>query len=203
MKSIFIVGDSISIQYGPYLARFVDGRFLYNCKGGDAEARRNLDQPAGANGGDSGMVRDYLAACLADGKLQTDILLLNCGLHDIKTDPATGRCQVELADYEKNLRWIVERVGQAGIRLIWIRTTPVDETRHNSRQKAFSRYEKDQAAYNAAADRIMATASVPVVDLEQFTLRCGEPLFCDHVHFTAPVREKQAAFLAGYLDAMA
>ncbi len=203
MKKVFVVGDSISIQYGPYLERFLDGRFRYDRKGGESEALRDLDQPVGANGGDSGMVRDYLDGYL-DGEFpRTDVLLLNCGLHDIKTDPASGRRQVELPDYEKNLRWIVERIRQSGVRLIWIRTTPVDEQRHNSRQKNFFRYEKDQAAYNAAADRIMAAASVPVIDLEQFTVRCGEPLFCDHVHFIEPVREKQAAFIAGYLYAAA
>ncbi len=202
MKKVFVVGDSISIQYGPYLERFLDGRFRYDRKGGESEALRDLDQPVGANGGDSGMVRDYLDGFL-DGELpRTDVLLLNCGLHDIKTDPASGRRQVELPDYEKNLRWIVERVRQAGVRLIWIRTTPVDEQRHNSCQKNFYRYEKDQAAYNAAADRIMAAASMPIIDLEQFTVRCGEPLFCDHVHFIEPVREKQAAFIAGYLYAV-
>lgn len=202
MKKVFVIGDSISIQYGPYLARFLEGRYAYDRKGGEREANRDLDQPAGANGGDSGRVREYLAAVLRDATLQTDILLLNCGLHDIKTDPVSGRRQVEPADYEENLRWIVERFRRTAIRLIWVRTTPLDEKRHNSRQTNFYRYQKDQAAYNAMADRIMTTASVPMIDLEQFTLRCGEPLFCDHVHFSEPVREKQAAFIAGYLDAL-
>lgn len=202
MKKVFVVGDSISMHYGPYLERFLEGRYLYGRKGGDEDAAPNLDQPTGANGGDSGMVRDYLADLLDGGSPGFDVLLLNCGLHDIKTEPATGARQVSLADYERNLQWIVDKVGAAGIRLIWIRTTPVDEKIHNRPGMTFWRFEKDQADYNAAADRIMRAAGVVTIDLEGFSLRCGDSIFCDHVHFVVDVREKQAAFIAGFLNAV-
>lgn len=47
--------------------------------------------------------------------------------------------------------------------------------------------------------RQMADAGVPTVDLHTFTADLGPDLFCDHVHFTEPVRRLQAAFIAGWL----
>ena len=63
----------------------------------------------------------------------------------------------------------------------------------------FHRFVADCAAYNAVADRIMNAAGVPVIDLFTFTRNLGPELFCDHVHFHVNIREKQAAFIAGWL----
>jgi lysophospholipase L1-like esterase len=198
---IFVVGDSISIQYGPYLERGLRGVAEYSRKTGETEALLNLDVPTGANGGDSAMVLAFLKALLAAGGCDADLLLLNCGLHDIKTDPSTGRKQVPIADYEANLRAIVECVRRAGVRLVWVRTTPADEAVHNrpGRTIAFHRYAADVAAYNAVADRAMAEAGVPAIDLHAFTASLGPDLYCDHVHFHEPIREKQGAYIAGWI----
>ncbi len=80
-----------------------------------------------------------------------------------------------------------------------MRTTPCDEQVHNTRSMQFHRYAADCAAYNAVADHIMVEAGVPVIDLYTFTCNLGPDLYCDHVHFPVPIREKQAAFLAGWL----
>jgi len=53
MRSLFIIGDSISIQYGPHLKKMVEGWLHYGRKRGEAEALNDLDRPAGTNGGDS------------------------------------------------------------------------------------------------------------------------------------------------------
>ncbi|MCB0124945.1 MAG: SGNH/GDSL hydrolase family protein, partial [Caldilineaceae bacterium] len=103
---LFIVGDSISIQYGPYLAAALHGVMDYSRKEGEKEALLNLDQPQGANGGDSSMVLAYLQAKAAAGGIDADLLLLNCGLHDIKTNPATGAKQVPIDQYAQNLQQI-------------------------------------------------------------------------------------------------
>jgi len=86
-------------------------------------------------------------------------------------------------------------------KLIWIRTTPCDEAVHNRAGMTFHRFSADCDAYNRVADQIMAELNVPVIDLYAFTLNLGDDLYCDHVHFQEPVREKQAAFLAGWLVA--
>jgi len=124
---------------------------------------------------------------------------VNCGLHDIKTNPATGAKQVPLDQYRTNLRAIVALLGA---KLIWIRTTPCDERVHNARPgMEFFRYAADGLTYNQAADEIMAAADVPVIDLYTFTVNLGPELYCDHVHFHEAIREKQAAFIAGWLGA--
>ena len=200
MKRVYVVGDSISIQYGPYLGRHLAGVMAYARKEGEEEARLNLGRPQGANGGDSSMVLAFLRACQKTGGLEADVLLLNCGLHDIKTDPATGLRQVPLAEYRANLQQIVALVRRMGVELVWVRTTPCDEAVHNRPGMAFHRFAADAEAYNAAADEIMAAAGVETIDLHTFTRNLGPDLYVDHVHFHEHVREKQAAYLAGWLE---
>lgn len=62
MKKIFVVDDSISIQYGPFLEKYLQGIMRYSRKEGTEEALQNLDIPQGANGGDFSRVVAYLKA---------------------------------------------------------------------------------------------------------------------------------------------
>jgi lysophospholipase L1-like esterase len=197
---IYVVGDSISIQYGPYLRQYLSGMMEYARKEGDAEALLNLDNPQGANGGDSAMVLAFLKALARSGSLKADLLLVNCGLHDIKRNPATGQAQVGIADYEANLRALVVVAREMRTELVWIRTTPCDEKVHNRPGLNFQRFSADCAAYNAVADRVMNEAGVPSIDLHTFTCNLGSDLYCDHVHFHDAIREKQGAFIAGWLN---
>ena len=204
MQKLYVIGDSISIQYGPYLAQALQGRMAYARKEGEAEARLNPDNPQGAhgdaNGGDSGMVLEFLHASDRAGGIEADLLLLNCGLHDIKTDPTTGQKQVSLNQYRNNLEAIIALVAQMRPALVWIRTTPCDESIHNHPGMSFHRFSADNRAYNRAADHIMAAANIPTIDLYTFTLNLGPDLYCDHVHFREHIRRQQAAFIAGWLD---
>ena len=199
MKKVYVIGDSISIQYGPYLERALQGSMAYGRKEGDEEAQLNLDNPQGANGGDSGMVLAFLQAKAQAGGIDADLLLVNCGLHDIKTDPATGQKQVLIEQYQANLRAIVDLVAGMQPTLVWVRTTPCDENVHNYPGMSFHRFAADAAAYNQAADAIMTAAGVALIDLHTFTLALGPDLYCDHVHFHEQVRAQQAAFIAGWL----
>ena len=196
---LFIVGDSISIQYGPYLAAALRGVMDYARKEGEEEALLNLDKPQGANGGDSGMVLAYLQAKAVTGGIDADLLLLNCGLHDIKTNPATGTKQVPIDQYAQNLQQIIATVQPMQPTLVWIRTTPCDEAVHNHPGMAFHRFAADGQAYNAVADGIMREHGVPVIDLYTFTRNLGDDVYCDHVHFHDHIRRQQAAFIAGWL----
>lgn len=200
---IYVIGDSISIHYGPYLQGYLKGFMEYLRKEGEEEALLNLDNPQGANGGDSSMVLSFLNARGRAGGIDTDLLLVNCGLHDIKTNPATGERQVPIDAYERNLKEIVKSAAEMKTRLVWIRTTPCDEAVHNRPGMEFHRFRADCDAYNRVADHVMAASHVPVIDLHGFTLRLGGDLYCDHVHFREDIREKQAAFLAGWLAAFA
>jgi len=195
VKKLFVLGDSISIHYGPFLRGMVRGVFEYARK--QTTGADSADgQPVDANGGDSALVLAYLREYLVEQA--PDVLLLNCGLHDLRTDPETGRKQVSLEDYQANLREIL-RIVPRDVRLVWVRTTPVDDKTHNSRQAGFQRFDQDVIRYNEAADRLCGEAGVPTIDLYGFTRTLGGDLFCDHVHYHERVRELQAAFIAGHL----
>ena len=199
MRKLYVIGDSISIQYGPYLQQALQGVMAYARKEGETEALLNLDNPQGANGGDSSMVLAYLQGLQRHGGLDADLLLVNCGLHDIKTNPQTGQRQVPIDQYAENLRAIMSLVATMGPTLVWIRTTPCDEHVHNQPHMTFHRFAADGNAYNAVADAIMRAAGVSMIDLHTFTRNLGPDLYCDHVHFHETVRTQQAAFIAGWL----
>jgi lysophospholipase L1-like esterase len=201
MKKLMVIGDSISIQYGPYLKKFLSDRFHYDRKRGTAMALTDLDNPIGANGGDSQMVLDYMQEQENEKKLNYHVLLLNCGLHDIKTDLKTEAKQVQIEKYEQNLGKIVNMTKKHNIQLIWVRTTPVVDMIHNTRSKGFKRFNSDVLEYNRVADQIMSNAKLPSIDLYTFTQKFGDIAYIDHVHFSDEVRQLQAAYIAGYLNA--
>jgi hypothetical protein len=201
MQSLYIIGDSISVHYAPILEQYLRGVFRCIHREGEQEALRNLDLPMGANAGVSTRVLDFVRGKRARSGIDADILLLNCGLHDIRTDPVTGLRKTPLRSYVANLEAIVDEVAAMKPRLVWVRTTPCDEAVHNKPGAEFHRFGADVITYNAAADAVMQQHGVPSIDLNTFTanLDTGPSLYCDHVHFPMPIREKQAAFIAGSL----
>lgn len=198
---VFVVGDSISIQYGPYLEKYLNGKADYDRKndtpGQKAEA--NLDYPTGANGGDSKMVLAYLKTKVAEPDFRPNVLLLNCGLHDIKFDPKTQTHQVDSASYRQNLHAIYALLKKHKIPIIWASSTAVVDSIHNSRSTAFHRYTKDLEAYNRIADEVWHKHKVPVIDLNEFTRNLPGNNYIDHVHYNESTRALQAAYIAGYL----
>lgn len=162
----------------------------------------DLDDPRGANGGDSYKVLEFLRERVVAKDIEADLLFFNCGLHDIKTDPITGKKQVGPEEYAENLKKILTVIHELGAAPVWISTTPCDETIHNFRRKDFFRYGEDVKRYNTIAQGIMHERKVPVLDLYGFTVSLEEELFCDHIHFHIPVRKLQAAFIAGWISSL-
>lgn len=201
VKKVYVIGDSISIHYGPYLERYLKGFMSYARKDGVEQSLQNLDIARGANGGDSSNVLAFLEHKLKSGGIDADVLLFNCGLHDIKTDPVTQAKQVDIDRYEDNLGSILSAVRELKVQPVWVRTTPCDERIHNRKSRSFHRFSADCKKYNDVADSVMRRSGVPVIDLYTFTLNLGDSLYCDHVHFHEHIREKQGAFVAGWLIA--
>lgn len=197
--SLYLVGDSISIDYHPVLESLLAETYAYRRKGGLAAARKNLDDVQGANGGDSATVLAHLREHLQSG-LPESTVAVNCGLHDIKRNPKTGAIQIPPDSYRANLQEIITLLHRAGKRMIWIRTTPVDEARHLRCNNAFHRREADLADYNRIADDVMNAADVPRIDLHTFTAALPGELYRDHVHFLPDVPRAQAAFLRREFD---
>ena len=205
LPKLFVLGDSISMHYGPFLEAQLKGFWFYERKVAPVGAETaDLDEGKGANGGDSSMVLAYLERRLQEPAFRPDLLLLNCGLHDVKTSPETGTRQIPEAAYRANLTRIVDLLGKRGIRMIWVRTTHCDDTIHNTISSGFRRYIADVEAYNGIADEVMTAAGIATIDLHRFTRNLGEDgdLFCDHVHFQPAVCAQQAAFVAGAIVGM-
>lgn len=200
LPTVHVVGDSISMQYGPYLERYVAAFAAYSRKEGRS---RDLDRPEGANGGHSGQVVAYLEELAGRGE-HYHLLLVNCGLHDIKRADAGAPCQVGTVDYAANLARIGELAQRVCGTFAWIRTTPVADGVHAQHAPGFVRRADDVRVYNRLADRAIIEAGARwLIDLHGFTAALGgDEVFCDHVHFTEPVRAAQAAFIAGSASAM-
>ena len=169
-------------------------------KSGEEAALKNLDVPEGANGGDSRMCLEYLRGVLGSGELKADLLLLNCGLHDIKrkpTDP-NGPTQISIENYRANLTAMVELLRQHRLPMIWVRTTPVHEPQHNAPGQGIIRYQKDVDRYNAVSDAIMSEDGIHSIDLAGFTLTLGNPgeVLHDGRHFHEAIQKLQAAHIA-------
>lgn len=198
MTSLFVLGDSISINYGPYLSALLPDGWHYARKTAIPGTTFALSE----NGKDSDTCRQYLEYRFAQGGFAPDVLLLNCGLHDIKRDPVTDKRQVSAEDYSENLRVMRDLLHAKGIRLIWVNTTPVDDAHHARHSAEFVRRNADVIAVNTAAAAIFDAHSIPTIDLYGFTSHLTaieQPLYGDHVHFTEAVCRMQAAYIAGAL----
>lgn len=192
---VFVVGDSISMHYGPYLEKSLTGFFIYDRKKG---SENSLDNPNGANGGDSDMVVSYLNELKENPNFQTDYLVVNCGLHDIKRNSENSNPQVSLEQYSKNLLKIISISKELNAKLIWINSTPVVDSVHNSKV-GFIRYNEDIIKYNSESHKIMNKMKIPVIDIFTFTKKFIPEGYIDHVHYKNEVRQKQADFIAGNL----
>ncbi len=199
MPTLHLIGDSISIAYGPHLALALPSGWSYSRMGDEALARRDLDQAVGANGGDSARVLAHLET-RPDGPIW-DLLLLNCGLHDLKRLPPDDRFQVAPDAYRRNLAGIIAQAQRLTRRLVWVSTTAVDDALHAARGCGFARRDDDVISYNTIADAVMAAHQVPTIDLGGFTrsLGHGPDTFSDGVHFHDHIAQQQAAHLVGAL----
>lgn len=199
---LYVLADSISIHYGPFLKEMLADRVTYDRKRGPRGETDSLDGgEMGANTGDSYSLLGEVKLRIERGDWRPDWLLCNAGLHDVKTAPGTRDVQVPLDEYKRNLQTLIAMLDAHGTRIVWVRSTPVIEELHNIESMPFWRYDEDVRAYNAAADEIMAAAGIPMIDLYGFTKTLGgQELYEDHVHFAEPTRKLHAAYIAGFLS---
>lgn len=197
MKRVFLLADSISIAYGPYLREALAGNALLERKGGVDEALRHILDDDDYNGGDSANCRSYVESRFYSD-FPYDLLLFNCGLHDIRCHSRDGAWQVGLTEYEQNLDAICRHMMQFSAKLLFVTTTPVDEVLHNHRGAGSSlRFENDVVRCNGVARAVAERFGVTVADLHTFTETLGgSERYADHVHFVPAVCRAQACFLA-------
>lgn len=203
LPRLFVLGASMTIHFGPHLERELAGRFAYDRKRANdgKRAEDNLDIAQGASAGDSGMALAYLQYCANNNPIPSDILLLSCGLHDLKTDPKTGSKQVPPDRFEHNLRAIVQVVASMGPTLVWLRIPPVVDAIHNARSTSFHRFNVDVDQYNRLADGVMRESGVHTIDLHALCSRLVPDALIDHIHYSEFARKQQAEFIARELTA--
>lgn len=94
----------------------------------------------------------------------------------------------------------MDLLKQKKVKPIWIRTTYVVDSIHNTRSKSIVRYEKDVLKYNAIADEICQKRKIPSIDLYAFSKQLGIEHVIDHVHYDHPARAMQAAYITGFMQ---
>ena len=171
LPRVMLIGDSISIGYTVPVRELLKGK-------------ANVHRPL-TNCGPTTTGLAQLDKWLGDGKW--DAIHFNWGLHDLKymdansrlVDPAQGKQQVPIDQYEKNLDQLVERLKKTGAKLIWAATTPVPEG-------SGGRVKGDAAKYNEAAKKVMDKHGVATDDLYAYALpRLDQIQQPRNVHFTA------------------
>ena len=197
---VFFIGDSISVHYCEHIETLLTERFRYGRKTGREKAIRRRPVKKNASAQSSTQALMYVEAMLGSSTWRPDLVVLNCGLHDISRSRPAGRIATPLAQYSCNLKRILGQLQNAGVRVIWVRTTPVDDARHRQ-YKTFDRRDADVRRYNAAADKVMKRAGIPIADLYGFTNAIGgtKLLRQDGVHFRQVARRAQATFLASFI----
>ncbi len=183
LPKIVLVGDSIAGGYTPLVAKRLAGKAV-------------VINPPGS-GGDSGNVLKNLEAWLVREK--PAVVHLNCGLHDLKFSKQDRQHQVELAQYEANLRQIAARLKtETTMTFVFATTTPILDDRHAQRRASFDRFDADVRRYNAAAIAVMQEAGVPVHDLNAVVTEAGAAklLGPDGTHYTAEGYDRIAEVVA-------
>ncbi len=173
LPRILLIGDSISIGYTlPVRAKL--------------EGKVNVHRIP-TNGGPSSNGLQNVDAWIGSSKW--DVIHFNFGLHDLVymgpdgarlVDPKLpgAHHQVSLADYEKNLTAIAEKLKATGAKVIWCSTTPVPEG-------SAGRVADESIQFNEVAARVMSKAGIPTNDLHAHAkAKLQEIQLPANVHFT-------------------
>jgi len=178
LPQVFIIGDSISIGYfKPLQEKLKDIAVVSHNQGNAQHTANGLKK-----------LDEWL------GDTRWNVIHFNHGLHDLKyvdargrnTSVETGKQQIPLGRYERNLNEIVKRLKKTGAKLIFATTTPVpDGTK--------IRVKDDAAIYNRVAVKVMKKHGVTINDLYSFALpRLKEIQRDQNVHFNPKGSEQLA-----------
>lgn len=171
LPRVLLIGDSISMGYTIPVRKRLEGK-------------ANLHRIP-VNGGPTSRGVENIDKWLGDSKW--DVIHINFGLHDIVPFPDRPH-QVEIGDYEKNLRTIFEKATATGAKVVWCSTTPVPDPVDNPKRKS-----ADVIAYNEVAAKVAEEFKLPVDDLYSYALpHLDEWQRPANVHFTATGSEALA-----------
>jgi dienelactone hydrolase/lysophospholipase L1-like esterase len=171
LPKVVLLGDSIRLGYAPLVAKRLAGK-------------ATVVSPAFDGGDSAALLRQVAQWAIRENPA---VVHFNCGLDDLKRAKASGRHQVEPADYQGNLEQLVARLQkETTAALVFANTTPVLDARRAGRSEEFSLAEADVQRYNATAVAVMQPCGVPVHDLHWVVQQGGveKLLDADGVHCT-------------------
>src|SRR5436190_9284946 len=183
LPKVVLLGDSVREGYAPFVAELLAGRATVvtpKSNGGDTrKLLANLDEWA--------------------IKEQPDVIHFNCGIHDSKRDQKTSQYNVPPAQYEANLREIVQRL-RAGTKakIVFALSTPLMDERSKEywKTRSYQLFNASVAEYNVTALRVMKELDVPVNDLPAALGDAAEQARLHDaggIHFTKEGSQKLAA----------
>ena len=169
MKKVVLIGDSIRMGY-------------------EETVRKELKDEAevwapGPNGGNSRNVLENLEEWAVSRR--PDLIHINCGLHDLKTEFGDEEQAVPPDEYAENVEQILQiLVRDTSAKIIWAQTTPVNESWHHER-KGFDRFEADVSTYNELAKTKCNRVGVHINNLYDVVMGAARDdlLVQDGVHF--------------------
>jgi len=150
LPCVLLLGDSIRQTYQPLVAEAL-------------AARADVVGPA-----ENGTFSANTLACLdrwLDELGLPDIVHWNNGLHDIGHRIGREPQQYSVEQYLANLEAILQRLRQAGAKVIWATTTPIKGERIDAHADEWTFVQKEIDEYNAAARGFMEARGVGVNDL--------------------------------------
>ena len=159
-KRVLILGDSISIGYGPTATKKLEDIAWV------IRPKKTNGRPENCQGTNYGIA--HIDDWLQIGGGKWDLIHFNFGLHDLKhVQPNTQKNsnnpdhpqQADVATYEKQLRKIVQKLKATNAKLIYCTTTPFP-----AGTKPF-RDPKSADIYNTAAKKVMSENDIPINDL--------------------------------------
>lgn len=152
LPKVVLLGDSIREHYAPFVAKMLVGR-------------ATVSTPK-TNGHDTVEMLKKLDEWAVQEK--PDVVHFNSGIHDTKINKESGKYAVPPAQYEANLKEIVQRLRkETQAKIIFALTTPLIDERTQGAWKTRS-YRLVNASvmeYNKIALRVMKELDVPVNDL--------------------------------------
>jgi|GEM_PF-585466 len=179
LPNVLLVGDSISIDYTPYVRKELAGKCnVYRIP---------------ENGGDTKKALTAFETWMGDGNW--DVIHFNTGLHDMKRI-VNNQLNIEGDNvnspeaYRANLEKYFLRLEKTGAKLIWANMTVVPEG-------AEGRIKGEEVQYNQIADKVRQNhPSIGLNDLYALTEKHPADQKPANVHFEEVGKERQAKQVA-------
>jgi len=173
LPEVLIIGDSISMGYGPVVKRLLEGKATVSRPNENCESTQK------------GIVK--LEEWLGNKKYK--VIYFNFGLHDLKhvdavTKEPSAKAQdpllTDLPAYAANLTVIASKLKATGAKVIFATTTPVPEHPGTPLREPFM-----PEKYNNVAKEVMAKEGIEVDDLYNLALpQIKQIQIPDNVHYT-------------------